>query len=84
MASAPENEILKCCCYHKRCLDNSSKFTKVNAIQNLFFFNQEETNNSTKVVAEGCKFREAAYKLAQHIYITECSLPPMCQIAVKP
>lgn len=67
MASAPENEILKCCCYHNRCLDNL-KFTKVNAMQkSFFFFYQEETKNSTKVAAEGCKFRVAAYKLAQHI-----------------
>lgn len=67
MASAPENEILKRCCYHNRYLDMSLKFTKVNAMQKLGFFYQEETNNSTKVVAEGCKFRVEAYKLAQHI-----------------
>jgi len=32
-----------------------------------FLFNQEHTNNSTEVMAEGCKFRVAAYKIAQLI-----------------
>lgn len=68
MTPGTANEILKCCCHHNRCLDDSLKFTKVNAMQKLFFFfNQEHTTTNTEVMAEGCIFRVAAYKLAQYI-----------------
>lgn len=64
------DEILNCFSHHNRSLDDRLKFTKVKAaMQKLYFlfFNQDHTNNSTKVMAEGCKFRVAAPKLAQYI-----------------